>query len=56
MSLMDIDYNIKKDIVFLEEKEDKKDKRKKQRKVLLTAEENLRVLVIEKINGRMGDC
>ena len=52
---MDIDYQTEKGEVFLEIKEDKKERRKKQKKVLVTAIENLRWMVFDKLNGRMGD-
>lgn len=52
---MDIDYQIEKGEVFLEIKEDKKERRKKQRRILVIAQENLRWMVFDKLNGRMGD-
>lgn len=53
---MDIDYQIEKELVFINEIENKKDKAKKRRKILGLAEDNLRKIIIERISGRAGDC
>lgn len=53
---MDIDKKIEEIINFQVEQEEVSVKEKKQRRVLRITEENVRILVMDRISGKMGDC
>lgn len=53
---MDTDKKIEEIINFQIEQEEIAVKEKKQRKILRITEQKVRVLVMDRISGRMGDC
>lgn len=53
---MDIDNKIEEIMSFQIEREEIAVKEKKQRKILRITEQNVKVLVLDRICGRMGDC
>jgi len=53
---MDVDNKIEEITSFRVEKEEVAVKEKRQRKILRITEQNVKVLVLDRICGRMGDC
>jgi len=54
---MDMENNYEQELVFSIESKDKEEKRKhKQKRVFKMASENLRQLVIDRLDGRTGEC
>jgi hypothetical protein len=52
---MDIEYVIDKDIIYFTPAENKKEKGKKRRRALWSAEDNLRKMAQDMINGEAGE-
>jgi hypothetical protein len=53
---MTYDIKMKQDMIYLVENDEVNAQGKKQKKIFKTAEENLRKLVVERLNGKTGDC
>jgi len=54
---MDIENNYEQELVFKIENENKiKEQKKKERKVVKLATEQSKRLMMDRINGRTGDC
>ena len=53
---MAYDIKIQQDKIYLIEKDETKNWVKKQRKIFLEAEKNLKKMIIDRIEGKSGDC
>ncbi len=54
---MDIENNYEQELVFQIEPKDKEEKHGyKQKKVIKLASENLKRMVIDRLNGKTGEC
>jgi len=53
---MDFDFVMENDSVVFSDTRELKEEKRKQKRVLVMASRNLRKMVIERLNGRMGDC
>ena len=53
---MTYDIKIKQDIIYLVEKDESKTLVKKQRKIFMEAEKNLKKVIIDRIEGKNGEC
>jgi hypothetical protein len=53
---MTYDIKIKQDRIYLVEKDESKTLVKKQRKIFSAAEKNLKKVIIDRIEGKHGEC